>query len=106
MTMPAIAAFLEGPAANPKTQGETNRNAPRIRFATSHNFALVHFSMMSMTASISNQQRLPCTTNRTAAVRVPGGPENLMKPWRSAAVSYLGAGVEGCSRAEEVAAFH
>src|ERR1700704_4914427 len=42
--------FLIGDASlgsNPNIQGEKNRIAPRTRFATSHNFAFVQFSIMT-----------------------------------------------------------
>src|SRR5258706_10810393 len=46
ITMPAILAFSEAlPAPNPNIQGEKNRTAPRIRFATSQSFVLLQFSM-------------------------------------------------------------
>src|ERR1700674_3677552 len=46
IAMPAILAFSEAfPASNPNIQGEKNRHAPRIRFATSQNFALLQLSM-------------------------------------------------------------
>src|SRR6266568_2742565 len=59
MTMPETKAFSETfPASNPNIQGEKNRNAPRTKFATSHNFALVQFSIQfSMTPSIEGFHR-------------------------------------------------
>src|SRR6266478_6224479 len=76
MAMPAILAFSEAlPASNPNIQGETNKIAPRIRFATSHNFAFVQ---VFMTPSIEG---FPPLVNRRGAAGVPQRrDENLMKP--------------------------
>src|SRR6266404_6316699 len=76
MAIPAILAFPEAlPASNPNIQGETNKIAPRIRFATSHNFAFVQFSM---TPSI---ERFPPLVNQRRGAGVPQRrDESLMKP--------------------------
>src|SRR6266568_3464743 len=56
IAIPAMYAFWEAaPASKPNIQGEQNRNAPRIRFATSHNFAFVQFSMTSSLSPHANR---------------------------------------------------
>jgi hypothetical protein len=71
--MPAIWAFWEAlPESKPNTQGEKNRIAPRIRFATSHNFAFVQFSMTP-----SNFEGFPVPFNWNMAARVPHHVDNI-----------------------------
>jgi hypothetical protein len=81
MTIPAILAFSEAlPASNPNIQGEKNRIAPRIRFATSHNLAFVQFSMTPSIEGFPTRVKL-----RTAAGVPQRHYENLMKPVAEAA---------------------
>src|SRR5204862_7203979 len=57
IAMPAIMAFFEAvPASKPKIHGVKNRNTPRIRFATSHDFALVQLSMGRLHSRVSAVQ--------------------------------------------------
>ena len=63
-----IGVLRDRPGIETEYPGETNRIAPRIRFATSQNFAFVQFSsQFCMTPSIGG---LPCQINRMIASTV------------------------------------
>ena len=79
MTMPAIMAFSEAlPASNANIQGEKNRIAPRTRFATSHNFAFVQFSIMTPSIEgspgYSTERRRRSSTARSSQGQVAPAP--------------------------------
>jgi hypothetical protein len=70
MATPAILAFSAAVPAKPNIQGEKNRIAPRIRFATSHNFAFVQFSMTpSIESSPARPKRKAAQTGSRPARR-------------------------------------
>jgi hypothetical protein len=68
--MPAMLAFSEArPALNPNIQGDRNRTAPRIKFATSHNFAFVQLSMTTSIEKVSPAEQRENDRAGSAAVR-------------------------------------
>src|SRR5690242_13654221 len=78
MTTPTMLAFSAALVPlNPKIQGETNRNAPRIRLATSQYLAFVQSFMLSSIEALSHvEQTRNCPISSCAV------DENLMKPVR------------------------
>src|SRR5713101_2468299 len=75
----------------PNTQGEKNRHAPRIRFATSHNFALLQLSMApSIEGFVHDSTKEPLSEFRlglTIFNETHGDSSSFPSPWSAGAGS-------------------